>query len=145
MYIRRFMAIEIIINSKGQTNIPDQTQLRGCVIDSVTVLSGIVAAVSPVTASSNIATQSDLENLTLSLVRGSDNILQNMPALMLSPFYNQGATPTQAAQMMREVFLPQPIDWNQSFLYLGADPSSSSIVVSLGVYYYNPSINIPTA
>ena len=141
--VRRFMAIEITVSQKGQTNIPDQTQLRGCVIDSITILSPIIAAVSPVTASSNVATTADLENMTLSLVRGSDQVLQNMPCLMLSPF--SANTVNQASQFMREILLPQPIDWNQSFLYLGATPSSASIVVSIGVYYYNPQIQIPTA
>ena len=141
--VRRFMAIEIIVNNQGQTNIPDQTQLRGCVIDSVTVLSPIVCAVSPVTNSTNVATETDLKNMTISLLRASDNVLQNIPMLMLNPFTNYNGS--AASQMMRELFLPQYIDWNQSFIKLGAAPSSTPIVISLGVYYYNPSLPIKTA
>jgi len=139
--IRRFMAIEITITAKGQTQIPDQTQLRNCYMDSVTILPPNIAAVSAVSGSSNIALETDLKNMTLSLLRASDNVMQDMPMLMLNPFNDGGSTPNQ---FTRENFIPQLIDWNQSFIYLGATPSSSPIIVSLGVYYYNPMLDIKT-
>lgn len=135
------MAIEVTVTAAGQTNIPDQTQLRGCFIDSVTVLPSNVAAKSAVTGSSSIATTADLEKMTLTLMRASDMVMQNMPMLMLNPFSDGGTTPNQ---FLRELFLTQYIDWNQSFLYLNAAPSSSPIIVSLGVYYYNPNLDIET-
>ena len=137
------MAIEIIISNKGTTLIPDQTQLRNCIIDGVTILPPMVAAVSAVTQSANVAQVADLQNMTLSLLRASDNVMQNMPMLMLNPF--QDNSTAEAFQMNRELFLPQPIDWNQSSITIGVNPSSTPIVVSLGIYYYNPSLRIPTA
>jgi hypothetical protein len=142
--IRRYMAIEVIINGKGQTQIPDQTQLRGCFIDGVIVLPSLVATVSAVTAKTNVATSTDLAGMTLSLVRASDNVIQNVPLLQLNPFRNNDSTNLIASQMLRELFLPQYIDWNQSSIYCGVTPSAASVIVSLGVYYYDPNKTIIT-
>ena len=130
------MSIEVIIIGTGQTQIPDQTQLRGCFIDSVVVFPNNVAAVSAVTGKTNVATDADLSNMTLSLVRASDNVMQNMPLFMLNPYNSYDATMPNS--MLRELFLPQRIDWNQSSIFTGASLSSASVIVSLGVYYYDP-------
>jgi len=137
---RRFMSIEVTINGKGQTQIPDQTQLRGTFTDSVEVYIPDVAAVSAVTGSSNIATVTDLKNMTLSLVRGSDNIMQSKPILDYN-YVNDGSAPFRYE---REEFVSQMVDWNQSYIYMGATPSSTPIIVSLGIYYYNPNLDIQT-
>lgn len=137
------MSIEVIINSKGQTQIPDQTQLRGCFIDSVVCLTPLVAAVSAVTGKTNIATDADLSGMTLSLVRASDNVIQNIPLLLLNPANDN--TTGNAYATLRELFLPQYIDWNQSSIFCGVTPSAASIIVSLGVYYYDPNKQIVTA
>jgi hypothetical protein len=136
------MVIEITVNGKGQTQIPDQTQLRGCFIDSVTILPDNVASVSPVTSRTNVAEDADLAGMTLSLVRGSDNVIQNVPMFALNPYNSYDATMPNS--MLRELFLPQIIDWNQSQIYMGVTPSSASIIVSLGVYYYDPTKPIIT-
>lgn len=136
------MVIEITVNGKGQTQIPDQTQLRGCFIDSVTVLPDNVAKVSPVTSRTNVATDADLAGMTLSLVRGSDNVIQNVPMFALNPYNSYDSTMPNS--MLRELFLPQIIDWNQSQIYLGVTPSAASVIVSLGVYYYDPTKPIIT-
>lgn len=138
---RRFMAIEVTISSKGQTQIPDQTQLRGTYLDSIEIYPPNVAAVSAVTGSSNVATASDLKNMTLSLLRASDNVFQNKPLLAYNYINDGGSTPNRWQQ---EEMVSQPIDWNQSYIYMGATPSSTAIIVSIGVYYYNPNLQIPT-
>jgi len=140
--IRRFMSIEVLINGTGQTQIPDQTQLRGCFIDSVVVLPALVSSVSAVTSKTNVATNADLAGMTLSLVRASDNVIQNVPLLALNPFNSYEST--LASTMLRELFLPQYIDWNQSSIYAGVTLSAASVVVSLGVYYYDPNKKIVT-
>jgi hypothetical protein len=136
------MSIEVLINGKGQTQIPDQTQLRGCFIDSVVVLPSIVASVSAVTGKTAVATDADLSGMTLSLVRASDNVMQNIPLLALNPFNSYDTT--LGSTMLRELFLPQYIDWNQSSIFLGVAPSAESIVVSIGVFYYDPNKKITT-
>jgi hypothetical protein len=136
------MSIEVVINGKGQTQIPDQTQLRGCFIDSVIVLTPVIASVSAVTGKTNVATDADLSGSTLSLVRASDNVIQNVPLLLLNPANDN--TNGNAYQTLRELFLPQIIDWNQSSIYVGVTPSAASIIVSLGVYYYDPNKPIVT-
>jgi hypothetical protein len=136
------MSIEVIINGKGQTQIPDQTQLRGCFIDSVITLTPIIATVSAVTGKTNVATDADLSGMTLSLVRASDNVIQNIPLLMLNPANDN--TSGNAYVTLRELFLPQYIDWNQSSIYTGVTPSAASVIVSLGVYYYDPNKPIVT-
>ena len=118
------------------------TQLRGCFIDSVVVLPSIVASVSAVTGKTNVASDTDLAGMTLSLVRASDNVIQNIPLLAINPYSTGNGT--TASTMLRELFLPQYIDWNQSSIFLGVDPSAASIVVSLGVYYYDPNKKIIT-
>jgi hypothetical protein len=140
--IRRYMAIEVIINGKGQTQIPDQTQLRGCFIDSVAVLPDNVASVSAVTGKTNVATDADLAGMTLSLVRASDNVIQNIPLFAINPYNSYDSTMPNT--MIRELFLPQLIDWNQSSIFCGVTPSAASIIVSLGVYYYDPNKPIVT-
>jgi hypothetical protein len=136
------MSIEVIINSKGQTQIPDQTQLRGCFVDSVVVLPSNVASVSAVTAKTNVASNADLQGMTLSLVRASDNVIQNIPLLALNPYNSYDSTIPNS--MLRELFLPQYIDWNQSSIFCGVTPSAASVIVSLGVYYYDPNKIIVT-
>ena len=136
------MSIEVIINSKGQTQIPDQTQLRGCFIDSVVVQPSNVASVSSVTGKANVASNADLQGMTLSLVRASDSVMQNIPLLSLNPYNSYDSTIPNA--MLRELFLPQIIDWNQSYIFLGVAPSAASVIVSLGVFYYNPNKTIVT-
>jgi hypothetical protein len=140
--VRRFMSIEVIINGKGQTQIPDQTQLRGCLIDSVIVATPVIATVSTVTGKTNVATDADLSGMTLSLVRASDNVIQNVPLLLLNP--SNDNTVGNAYSTLRELFLPQLIDWNQSSIFMGVTPSSASVIVSLGVYYYDPNKPIVT-
>jgi len=136
------MSIEVIINGKGQTQIPDQTQLRGCFIDSVIVATPIIAAVSTVTAKTNVATDADLSGMTLSLVRASDNVIQNVPILLLNPVNDN--TAGNGYNTLRELFLPQVIDWNQSSIYTGVTLSASTVIVSLGIYYYDPTKPIVT-
>ena len=136
------MSIEVIINGKGQTQIPDQTQLRGCLIDSVIVATPVIATVSTVTGKTNVATDADLSGMTLSLVRASDNVIQNVPLLLLNP--SNDNTVGNAYSTLRELFLPQLIDWNQSSIFMGVTPSSASVIVSLGVYYYDPNKPIVT-
>jgi hypothetical protein len=135
------MSIEITVVAKGQTQIPDQTQLRGCYLDGVTCIPPNVASFSPVTGSSNVAAVADLQAMTLSLQRASDNVQQYYPILGLSPFNDGGATP---GQLLREYWLSQQIDWNQSLIVLATAPSQSPIIVSLGIYYYNPVLDIQT-
>jgi hypothetical protein len=58
---------------------------------------------------------------------------------MLNPFTTTNtASQYQAGQTMRELLQPQIIDWNQSYIYMQQAPSSSPIVFSLGVYYFDP-------
>ena len=134
------MSIEVIVNGKGQIQIPDQTQLRGCFIDSVAVQPPNIATVSTVTGKTNVATNADLAGMTLSLVRASDNVIQNVPLLSINP-YNDNTTPNI---MLRELFLPQRIDWNQSSIFCGVTPSAASVIVSLGVWYFDPNKEIET-
>lgn len=134
--IRRFVAIEIALNQQGQNQFPDQSQLRGALIDSIVVLPGIVAAKSAVTASSVIATDADLANSTVTLQYKSDAVQQNLPLFCINPFQDpSGSTPFV---QMRELWANQPIDWNQCFIRLNAAPSTAGAIVSLGVYYYWP-------
>jgi hypothetical protein len=136
------MSIEVIINGKGQTQIPDQTQLRGCFIDSVVIFPDNVAKVSAVTGKTNVATDADLAGMTLSLVRASDNVIQNVPLFALNPYNSYDATMPNS--MLRELLLPQRIDWNQSSIFTGVTLSDASVIVSLGVYYYDPQKKIET-
>jgi len=135
------MTIEVVINGKGQTQIPDQTQLRGTYTDSIVLCTPNVAAVSAVTGSTNIATEADLKNMTLSLLRASDNVIQQKPILFYNIVNDGGTTPNVFNQ---PELIAQPIDWNQSYIYMGATPSSTPIIVSLDIYYYNPNLVIPT-
>jgi hypothetical protein len=136
------MAIEVVINGQGQTQIPDQTQLRGSLIDSVVVLPPWVASVSAVTGKTNVAILADLQAMTIDLVRASDNVMQNFPLLTLNPYTGSGAI--VPSTLLRELFVPQLIDWNQSNIFLGVAPSSASIIVSLGVFYFDPQKPIVT-
>ena len=134
--IRRFVAIEIPLQQQGQNQFPDQSQLRGALIDSIVVLPGIVAAKSAVTANSVIATDADLANSTVTLQYKSDAVQQNLPLLCINPFQDPtGSTPFV---QMRELWANQPIDWNQCYIRLNAAPSTVGAIVSLGVYYYWP-------
>ena len=97
------------------------------------------------TNQSNVATSSDLLNATLTLVKGSDLVLANMPINMLNPFvYTNTANTNAAGQTMREILLSQVIDWNQSYIYMQSAPSSNPIIFSLGVYYYDSNKPIKT-
>jgi hypothetical protein len=134
--IKRFVAIEIALQTQGQNNFPDQSQLRGAIIDSVVLLTPEVNSLSAVTGNSNIATLTDLQKSTVTFQRGSDAFVTNMPLLALTPFGNpSGTTPYQ---FKREEFFNQIIDWNQCYIRCNAAPSTANCIVSLGIYYYWP-------
>lgn len=143
--IRRYTSIEVIILQQGQTQIPDQTQLRGCFIDGIVVLPKIISLYSAVTGKSTVATNADLSAMTLSLQRASDNVIQNIPMLALNPYTSYDNTIGNT--LLRELFLPQYIDFNQSSIYMATTPSNTTVgvTVSLGIYYYNPNKEIVTA
>lgn len=140
--IKRFVCIEIPLQSDGQNNFPDQSQLRGAIIDSVVLFTPDVAAVSAVTGSSNIASLADLQNCTISLLKGSDTFSMNMPILTLNAIASP--TGTTPYQFRRELFFNQIIDWNQCYIKLKGAPSAANCIVSIGVYYFWPNGVQPT-
>ena len=132
--ILRYVAIEIPVNAIGQNNFPDQSQLRGAIIQSVELLTPDVAAVSPITQNPTVAPVADLQKMTVSFVQGSDVFAMNMPILGLNP----NATPTGSTpyKLERELFSNRIVDWNQCYLRISAAPTTVGEVVSLGVYYF---------
>jgi hypothetical protein len=140
--IPRYAVIEVTVNTSGQTNIPDQPQLHGCVIVSVTTIPPFIANYSPITKNATVAQTADLQMTTLTLQRQSNQIIQNIPLLVLNPFQTTSTEGLNTpGQQMREIMVGQEIDWNQSFLNCAVAPSDN-VVYSFGIYYYNPQIDI---
>lgn len=132
--ILRYVAIEVPINAIGQNNFPDQSQLRGAIIQSVELLSPDVASVSAITQSSSVAPLADLQKMTVSFVQGSDVFAMNMPILTL----NDMATPSGSTpyKMNREIFSNRVVDWNQCYIKISAAPATVGEIVSLAIYYF---------
>jgi hypothetical protein len=139
--ILRYVAIEIPINATGQNNFPDQSQLRGAIIQSVELLTPDVASVSPITQNSTIAPLADLQKSTVSFVQGSDVFAMNMPILGLNP----NATPNGSTpyKLERELFSNRIIDWNQCYIRIEGSPNTVGEIVSLGIYYFWPNNTQP--
>ena len=139
--ILRYVAIEIPLNAIGQNNFPDQSQLRGAIIQSVELLTPDVASVSAITQSTVVAPLEDLQKSTVSFVQGSDVFAMNMPILTL----NDMATPAGSTpyKMNRELFSNRIVDWNQCYIRIAAAPDTVGEIVSLGIYYFWPNNKQP--
>ena len=139
-YVRRYQSIDVTLTSEGKVMLPDQSQLRQMFIDSVELLPPNICASSAQTGSSNVPTLADLQNLTITFVRGSDSIMENIPLLRLNPITDTNYPSVQ----QKPVFVSQRIDWNQCYITVNANMSAADLVISLGVYYYDPKKPIVT-
>jgi hypothetical protein len=125
----RFLGIEARVTGT-KTLFGDQSQLRNCYIVGVRCWDG--------ERSINTGSSDILEvpiTCFLTLQRQSDQVFQNIPLNWLIQPVNSG---TQIP-----AFVPQIIDWSQSFI-TNYDASNLNKILSLGITYIDPDKPTPT-
>jgi hypothetical protein len=129
--INRFLTFEVIIpNGVNQVTIPDQSQLHGMLINSIVFFPEEISKNSPTTRTSNITY--DLATLVnVSFLKSSDNIIYNMPLLMISPYYQDAGN-----TFIREIFEPQEIDFSQSLINVTEEGGlGETRSITFGIFY----------
>jgi hypothetical protein len=136
-----YQAIEVIINTTGKTQFQNLTQLQGAVITQMAIIPPKIAAYSAQTYDTVIPTKADYQAMFFTFMKGSDQVLENVPALVLNPFNdNDGAAATTVNNnpFWDVLFSPQEIDFQKSYVWMATAPSTAGIKVSIGVSYYYP-------
>ncbi len=140
--VTMFQSIEIVLGAAaGKTMFQNLTQLDGAIVQRMCIFPTPVAAYSAQTYNTAVPTLGDYQAMFFTFMRGDFNILQNVPALVLNPFFdNDGTTATtvNSNPFWDILFTPQPIDFNKSYTWMAATPSNAALRVSLGVTYYYP-------
>ena len=137
LVIQRYQTVQIRIDltSPGRVVFPDVPNLRGANIQSIIVIPGEISNTGLQSGASPVLADSDLQNIGLTFVSGSDQVIQQIPAYFLAPF--TGSNITQG-NLWREVMNNKELDWNKCYLEIWTAPTSDPIYMNLGVFYSYP-------
>lgn len=135
-----FQSIEIILGTVGgKTLFQNLTQLDGATVVSMFIISPKVAAYSAQTYNSTIPTLADYQAMFFTFMKGDIQVIENLPALALNPFSDSDtnvATSFDSNLFWESLYSPQEIDFNKSYVWMAAAPSTPGLRVSLGVSYF---------
>ena len=139
---QRYEAVEIQIPA-GTTltkfNFPDLPNLTGrngqpVIIDSIVFYSSYTLLSSPISGS-NVLDVQDMRKAYLTIYQGDLQVLYNIPLVQLSFV-------TDPANTLRGGVINQPIlkdlinvSWTKSFVSFASAPSSTDVVIVVGVHY----------
>ena len=133
-------AIEITLGANaGKTMFQNLTQLDGATIVSMNIIPPKVSSYSAQTYDANIPTLDDYKAMFFTFLRQDVQILENIPALDLNPYSDNDSTAATTVpnnNSFANLFTPQIIDFNKSYVWMAAAPSAAGLKVSLLVCYF---------